>query len=170
MTALTVLALVAGFALATFGFNAPIGVQQGSQTANISPVVGLTFNSMQLVDLQNNLSNRTCSSASPCSVQSQNATDCAGGVTGATGCLKGDFVEEVSLETSATQGFTGTNAEVCLTVDAVVNGATDTGTTFCYTNAAPTQAESIEIFFDVGTSTSGPESVSSVTVVANTPS
>ncbi len=170
VTGLALLALISGYALATLTLAPSIGVQQGSQTSTISSVVGLTFNGTQLVDLANAVANRTCSSTDPCSVESQNATDCAGGVSGATGCVAGDWVEEVSLETSASQRFTASNAEVCLTVDVVVNGTTETGTTFCYTNAAPAFAESIEIFYGVGAPSASPESVSSVTVVANTPS
>jgi acetylornithine/succinyldiaminopimelate/putrescine aminotransferase len=164
---LAVLAMIGGYALASFGMNPPTTVQQGSQTVNIGAVGGLAYESTSLVVLNASLTNTSCaSSAAACNVSGAAATDCAGGVAGASGCLVNDFVEQVVLSTQASTPFSG-NFTVQITLYATVGATTYTGHSFYYINKYDTAVTHLlTLDFGVGTTATGPGAVTSVSVVA----
>jgi hypothetical protein len=165
-TAAIVLAMVGGYALATFSTGGTNSVGQGSQTTTVTAVQGLSWTSTSLVELATATvpAGTTCTSAAPCSVSTAGASDCAGGYTGSTTCAVGDFVEQVTLSTVANTAFTGT-VQITLTVTGT--SGTSSGTTFYYTQSSTTNSvQTIVQDFDIGTSASGPGNVASVTVVA----
>jgi len=165
---LTVLALTGGFTLAATSL--PLGgsnpAQQGSQTTTVAAVNGLTWTSTELQELGGNIVNRTCSFGSPCDVSTTPALDCAGGLPGATGCLSGDFVENVTLTTVAATPFSALSIKITLYVTSL--GTTYPGATFYYHDNAGNSAETITLAFDIGIAANGPTMVSSVTVIAST--
>jgi len=164
--AVTVFALVGGFAMASIGLGQTNTSYQGSQTTTISSVTGLSWTSTMLVELGSAVSNTTCSSGSPCSVTSVAATDCSGGVAGHPGCGAGDFVEQVILTTTANTPFPST---LKITLYVSTGSGTDIGTTFYYTQTSSSNsAVTITQDFDVGSNSSGPGSVTSVSVVIST--
>lgn len=172
VTAALVAAMVGGYAMATLSTGGTNTTYQGTQTTTVSSVAGLSYTSTNLVYLSSAVSSTICSSASPCSVTSANAIDCAGGFTGSTTCAATDYVEQVIFTTTAGTAFPGTG-EIQMTVyvsGTPVGGSATTvaGTTFYYSQTSTSNtAQTITIDFDIGTSSSGPGAVSTVTVIAN---
>jgi hypothetical protein len=162
---LTVLALIGGYALATLGLGQTNSVQQGSHTTTIRPVTGLSWDSTTLVGLEVAVTNSSCSPSPGCDVTSTQATDCAGGVPGSAGCLNGDFVEQVVLNTTAGTNLTGV---VNITLYVTANGTTYTGLSFYYHDSSGNLRELITQDFGIGNATTGPTPVSAVTVIAQT--
>ncbi len=163
---LAMLAMIGGYALASFSMNAPTSVEQGSQTISISGVVGLTYNSTSLMIVEANFTGTTCSAATPCNVSGAAAIDCAGGIVGSATCAQNSFVEQVVLTTVASTDFSG-NGTIHIQLFATVGGTTYTTAPFYYQNShATATAHTITIDFGVGNTTSGPGAVSSVSVVA----
>jgi len=166
-TALTVLTFVGGFAMATIPLGGANTSFQGSQTTTVSNVVGLSYTSTILTNLGGTgVTNTTCSSGTPCSVTSTGATDCAGGVAGHTLCAAGDFVEQVTLTTTASTAFSGT---LKITLYVSTGAGTDTGITYYYTQTSTSNtAQTIVQDFDTGSSSTGPAGVTAVSAVITT--
>jgi len=165
VTALTAMALVSGFAVASIAIGGSNTSHQGSQTTIVANVTGLNWTSTSLVELGLNVTNTTCTLLGPCSVTSAPATDCAGGVTGHAGCLTGDFVEQVLLTTTSHTPFSGT---LKITMYVSTGSGTDVGTSFYYTQ--PSAANGVETIiqdFDIGSWLTGPGPVTAVSVVIN---
>lgn len=162
---LTLLALIGGYAAAS-GFGLGGGAtseQQGAQTTTISGVTGLSWVSTSLTMASSSFTNNTCSSGTPCNVTGTPATSCAGGLTGATSCA-GDWVEEVKLTTVANTPFAST---VVITVYVDTPTGDFAGISFYYTQTSSVNAAiTITQDFGIGTATSGPGSVTAVSVVA----
>jgi hypothetical protein len=164
-TAAIVLSMIGGFAMASLSLGGTNTNYQGSQTTTVASVAGLTWTSTNLEELSAAVTNTTCSSGSPCSVTSAGATDCIGGFTSPVACASGDFVEAVTLTTIAGTAFPGT---VQVTVYVTGTSGTVAGTTFYYTQTSTSNtAQTIVQYFDVGTASSGPGMVSTVSVVAS---
>lgn len=161
---LTVLALSGGFALASFGLGGHYSAQQSSATTTIGPVSGLSYNSTSLTMLAASVTNTSCAGPAGCNVTVAGATDCAGGVPGHTGCLLGDWIEQVTLNTTAAANFTGV-VQISLFVTA--NGDVYSGTTFYYHDVSGNARVLITQDFDIGSGGSGPADVTSVSVVAS---
>jgi len=172
VTAALALAMIGGFTMAILTTGQTNTSYQGSQTTTVSSVTGLSYVSTQLVELSSAVTSTTCTSGTPCSVTSAGATDCAGGFTGSTTCAGNDYVELLDLTTVASTAFPGAGT-VALTVYVTgtpVGGsaATFSGTTFYYSQASSRNtAQTIVIDFDIGTASSGPGTVATVTVIAN---
>ena len=169
-TAAIVAAMVGGFALAQMSIGQTNVSYQGSQTTTVAPIQGLTYISTDLVELSASLTSTVCTSGSPCSVSTADATDCAGGFTGSTGCVATDYVEQVLIHTDANTAFVGTVTLTIYVSGSPVGGsfATFTGTSFYYTQTSTTNAvHSIVIDFDIGTESSGPGAVATVTVIGS---
>ena len=163
---LTVLALIGGFTLANLSLGGSTNSsQQGSHTTTVTPVTGLMWNSTNLQMLSTTVTNTSgCVAPTGCDVSSSNATVCAGSThSGAAWCLQSDFVEQVALNTTADQPFSGT---LQLTVYVTVGGTTYTGETFYFTDSGSNLRQFIFVDFDIGTASSGPAMVTDVTVVA----
>jgi len=169
VTAAIVVAMVGGFALASITTGQVNTSYQGSQTTTVDPVAGLSYVSTQLAMLTADVVSTACTALAPCSVTSAGATDCAGGFTGSTTCAATDYVEEVNLTTDASTAFVGTVTLTVYVTGTPVGGALATfaGTPFHYTQTSTTNgAEPIVIDFDVGTATTGPGAVATISVIA----
>ncbi len=164
--ALAFVALVGGFAAASVQLGQHSNSYQGSQTTTVSAVTGITWNSTSLGMLGSTLTNTTCSEGHACNVTSAGATDCAGGVLGHSGCLAGDFVEQVTLNTVVDTAFPG-NGTLEITVYVTTTGGTTPGIPYYYSQTSDTNAASEPIVqdFDIGSTASGPATVTSVTVI-----
>ncbi len=170
VTAAIVAAMVGGFALAQISTGGTNTSYQGSQTTTVAAVPGLSYVSTDLVALASNVVSTTCTQLTPCSVTSTGATDCAGGFTGSTSCLQNDYAEAVSLSTDANTAFVGTVSLTLYVTGTPIGGSAGTyvGTTFYYTQSSPTNsAQTIVVYFDIGTAISGPGIVGTVTLIAN---
>ena len=173
VTAAIVAAMVGGFALASISTGGTNTTNQGSQTTTVTPVQGISWVSTQLVELTSAVTNTSCSHGSPCSVTSAGAIDCAGGFSGSIACAQSDYVEEVNLTTVFHTPFSGSTMTVSLTVYVTgtpVGGSTPVtvaGIPFFYTQTSGTNSpQPIVIAFDVGTASSGPGAVATVSVIA----
>jgi len=169
-TAAIVAAMVGGFALAQMSIGQTNVSYQGSQTTTVEAVPGLTYVSTTLVELNVALTSSVCTSGSPCSVSTADVTDCAGGFIGSTGCAASDYVEQVLFHTEASTQFIGTVTLTIYVSGSPVGGsfATVAGASFYYTQADPSNSvHSIVIDFDVGTESSGPGAVATVTVIGS---
>lgn len=164
---LTVLALIGGFTLANLQLGPQSNAsQQGSHTTTVSEVTGLTWDATNLTVLATDVTNTTgCASPTGCGVSTSGAIVCAGTTHAGAWCLQNDFVEQVTLNTTAGTPFTGT---VELTVYVTAGGTTYTGEPFYFTDSSGNTRQLIAVDFDIGTAAAGPTVVSSVTVVANT--
>jgi len=164
--AVTVLALIGGYATASIGVGQTYSTYQGSETTTIVSVPGLSWSSTALRGLNSSVSDSpSCSSGTPCSVTAAGAVDCAGGVVNHTGCLSGDFVEEVTLTTVTDTAFPAT-LKITIYVT-TVSSVTYIGTTFYYTQTSPSNsvAQTITQDFDIGPA---PTPISQVTVIVAT--
>ncbi len=166
VTAIAALALVGGFAAATIGLGGPTHQSyQGSQATTVSNVQGLNWTSTSLSAVESNFTGTSCAAASPCSVTTSNALDCAGGVAGATTCVMGDFVEQVVLSTVNDTAFPGT---LNITLYVSTAAATYTGTSFYYTQTSTTNTDhTITLDFGIGTVGGVTAPVTAVDVVIN---
>jgi hypothetical protein len=165
VTALTALALVSGFAVASIAIGGFNTFHQGSHTTVVANITGLNWTSPHLVELSSNVTSSGCTFASPCNVTANSSLECAGGVSGHTGCLAGDFVEQVTLTTVNHVNFTGT-LEITMYVS--TGSGTDTGTSFYYTQTSHLNGvEDIVQDFDIGSYLTGPGPVAAVSVVIN---
>ena len=165
VTALTALALVSGFAVASIAIGGSNTSHQGSQTTIVANVTGLNWNSTSLIELGNATNNTVCTLLSPCSVTSSSPTDCAGGVASHTGCGAGDFVEQVILTTVSHTPFSGT---LKITMYVSTGSGTDVGTSFYYTQtSAANGVQTITQDFDIGSWSTRPGPVTAVSVVIN---
>jgi hypothetical protein len=166
--AVAMVALVGGFAAASVQLGSQTHSYQGSVTTTVGSVTGLSGGNTSFGMLETNVTNTTCSALDPCSVTDAGATDCVGGVPDHTGCLAGDFVEQVTFNTAVDTPFPGSPPET-LAITMYVTNSTGTlsGTTFYYTQTSATNAnsETIVQYFDTGSSASGPAPVTSVTVI-----
>ena len=157
-TIATMIALTAGFALATVNLGQTNTSYQGSQTTTVSGVAGVTYVSTDL-GVSSGVSSTTCTSGSPCTVTSSGATDCVSGT-----CASSDYIETITLTTTAGTAFAGT---VEITVYVTAAGVTTPGATRYYLQPSGSNtAQSIVQVFDIGTVVTGPEAVTSVTVIA----
>ena len=161
---LMVLALIGGYSLASLTLgSAQTSTQQGSLTATVSGVGGLSANSTGL-SLSAGSSNTTGCSATPgCNVTASGATVCSGSTHAGPWCAAGDFVEEVTLNTTPAHPFSGT---VELTVYVTAGGTVYSGAPTYYTDASGNARESITLAFDIGSQATGPALVTAVTVIA----
>jgi len=157
----TVLALTAGFALAGLNLGQTSSEQQGSMTTTVGPVTGLTWNSTMLIELGAAVGPSTCTTQlTACNVTLAGATDCAGGLGGAT-CSTGDWVEQVTLVTTAATPFAGI---VLINLVVVSGGVYHSGSVSYYTDASGNTQQLITQDFDIGTSTPAPVTTVSVVV------
>jgi hypothetical protein len=172
VTAGLVACMISGFAMATvFSTGGSNTTYQGSQTTTVDAVTGLQYSSTNLMELASATGPAGCSSGSPCNVATAGVTVCTGGFTGSTSCAAQDFVQQVNLTTIASTQFPGT-VQLTLFVTGTPAGGSGTTTvatsSFYFTeSAAPSSPTTITLDFDVGTSTTGPGTVTSVTVTAN---
>jgi hypothetical protein len=173
VTAALVASLVGGFALAaTFTTGGQNNAYQGSQTTTIQGVAGLSYVSTNLIELSGNVVNTTCSLASPCDVSAGTAVDCAGGLGVVTGCLATDFIEQVNLTTIVGTQFPGSH-EVKLTLFVTgtpAGGSSETvaSASLYYTESVvPGTAYVVTLDFDVGSISTGPGLIQTVTVIGN---
>ena len=163
---LAVLAMTSGYALADLSLgNAGTPAQQGSQTTQITAVAGLSYSETELTMMPNGFTNTTgCATSPGCSVATASVTTCVGLTGGSSSaCAQGDFAEVVVLTTAPSTPFSGT---VTVTMSVSTALGTSTGVPQYYTNAGGTSAETISLYFDIGTAAGGPEAITSVTVVA----
>lgn len=162
---LTVISLVGGFALASVQLGQTNTTSQGSQTTTITSVPGLGWTSTSLVMLGASVTNSSCGNpVSPCDVSTASVVDCAGGFAGFTGCVAGQWVEQVVLTTTAGTPF-GSSINITLYVS---NGATiTTGIVYDYTDGAGNTAQTIVLDFGIGNMASGPHLVSVLSTVIN---
>ena len=161
---LAVLAMTSGYALADLSLgNAGTPAQQGSETTQITSVAGLTYSETALTMISGFTNDTGCATSPGCSVASASVTTCVGLTGGSTSaCASGDFAEVVVLTTAPSTPFSGT---VTVTMSVSTALGTTIGAPQYYTNAGGT-AQSISLYFDIGTAAGGPESITSVTVVA----
>ena len=104
-----------------------------------------------------------CATTSGCDVTVSNATVCAGSPRASQWCLQDDYAEQVILNTTAGHPFSGT---VAITIY-VTAGTVYTGETFYFIDSSGNSRELLTIDFDIGTASSGPATVASVSVVAS---
>lgn len=163
-TIAAMVALTAGFALATFGLGGTNTVFQGSQTTTVSSVAGLTWSDTKIVELGSAIASSACTTqGSPCSLTTSGATECAGG---AGACAANDFVEQVTISTVVGTAIAAN--PLSLTMYIVIGGATSTGTTYYYSQTSTSNTlETVIIDYDIGTQASGPGVVTSVSVIAS---
>jgi len=171
VTAVIVASMVGGFALATMTLGGGTNTSyQGSQTTTVTSVNGLTwlYTNASAIEGASAVTNPCTVLATACSVQSAGYTICAGGFTGSTGCNSGDFVEQVTLTTVANTAFPATVAVTVYVTGTPVglSAATFSGPTAYFTDTTGNTAQLIVLDFDIGTITSGPGSVTSVSVIA----
>ena len=162
---LTVLALVGGFSVATLSLGASSNAeQQGSHTTSVTSVTGLSWNATTFTELPTAVTNTSgCSTAPGCDVSTSGATVCVGQVAGAGWCGATDFVEQVTLNTTAGTPFSGM---VNITLYVTAGGVTYTSATFHYKDSSGNSRELINEDFDIGTTSTGPAMVTDVTVIA----
>ena len=181
VTAIIVASMIGGFALATMALGGTNTSYQGSQTTTVSPMLGITYVSTQIVQVQGStpvpivckpLAN-VCDVTTGTGVQT-----CAGSYTGSY-CASGDFVEQVNLTTVAGTAFpvlSPSAIAVTLYVTGTPNTGPSSGTQGTYTGltfyfsetAAPLTAQTISFDFDVGVIPGGPGAVTSVSVLVTT--
>jgi hypothetical protein len=170
VTAAIVASMIGGFALASLSTGGTNTSYQGSQTTTVSAVPGISYVSTQLIEVTSATGPfTTCTSVAPCSVTSAGAIDCAGGFVGSTTCAASDYAEQVNLTTDANTAFVGTVTLTVYVTGTPVGGALTTvaGIPFDYTQTSGTNSPTqISILFDVGTATSGPGTIQTVSVIA----
>jgi hypothetical protein len=175
VTAALVACLVGGFALAaSFSIGGQNTAYQGSQTTTVSAIAGLQYSSTNLFELGASVVNSACTVATPCDMTAGSTVDCVAGFSPTTSCVATDFVEVVNLTTLPPTQFPGASHEVRLML--FVTGTPAGGSSqvtvvsgsFYYTEpAAPATAYTITLDFDVGSISSGPGTVNTVTVIGN---
>lgn len=165
---LTVLALTGGFALATVSIGSVHTSQQGSDTTNVQGVAGLSYSSAMLVVSNGSpvINTTGCTQAVPCVVTHSDSVMCVGGTGASTNCAIGEFVEQITLTTTAGTPLSGELSLVVYLGDGV---SIFTGATLHYTDAAGNTQQSIVQDFDLGPVTGTPTAVSTVSIVANVP-
>lgn len=166
---LTVLSLVGGFALANLSLGGSSNAsQQGSHTTTVAQVTGLSWSATQL-SVSSGVGATCQTQGTPCNVSLSSNVTCAGGLSVSLTCGSSDFVEQVVLNTTAGTAMTGT---IGITVFIVSGGNPYSGSTAYYYDYSATghtnSKQFVTIDFDIGTQTTGPASVSDVTVVAST--
>lgn len=175
VTAAIVASMVAGFTLAQMSIGATNTSYQGSQTTTVSPVPGLTWVNTSLTELTTaQVAGLTtgCTVPGACDVTTtvpavHSFSVCAGAVSPLT-CAASDFVENVTLSVG-TVAFPVNTVALTMYVTGPVLG-TLVGPTFYFTelNLGPSPAQTIVLYFDVGTTVTGPGVVTSVSVVVTT--
>lgn len=181
VTAALVACLIGGYAMAAFSTGGINTTQQGSQTTTVGPIQGLTWLSTNLTELTTAQASGNCVSGSPCDLSPGGSAgsfrSCVGGfsVSGTPlACAATDFVEQVNLTTNA-NGIPPPPSMVQLTVfvTGTAPGGTSAVTVACLSTyyeestGAPTVASTITLDFDVGSISTGPGLVTSVTVIGN---
>jgi len=185
VTAAIVASMIAGFALANLSLGSTNNGYQGSQTTNVSSLPGLTWLATQLSGV-NSSTVYTAPCTTPggaCVVGTTAIVLCVGSFSGAYGtssCGDGDFVEEITLTTVLNTLFYGVTAPVTVGLTVYLTGAPPPGIATPATYAGPafyvqetaspgaSNVVHIVLDFDVGTDSSGPGLVSSISVVATT--
>ncbi len=158
VTIVAMLAMVGGFAFATFGFTTQAAPQQGQEYVGISGVAQLSTPTITLAATPSGtVSSTTCTSGSPCSVGTSPVSICLTAT-----CTAGtDDAEIVDFPVAA---YTGTTYTFNIVV--TVNGVSPV-TTY-YTEASGATASSLTLVWDAGAAT-GPTAVTSIDIVANSP-
>jgi hypothetical protein len=174
-TAALVACMVGGFALAAvFSTGGQNTTYQGSQSTTVDPIAGLQYASTGLTQLTAGTGAPGCSVGSPCDVTSANETVCVGGYAPTTSCAAQDYVEQDNLTTTIGTEFSGTTHTVKLTMFVTGTPAGGSGTStvasasfYFSESAAPTFTTTITLDFDLGNVTTGPGTVTGVTVIGN---
>ena len=170
VTAAIVASMIGGFALASISTGGTNTSYQGSQTTTVTAVPGITYVSTQLIQVTSSIGPfTTCSHAAPCSVTTTGAIDCAGGFVGSTTCAVSDYAEQVNLTTVAGTAFVGTLTLTVYATGTPVGGSLTTvaGIPFDYTQISSSNSPTtISILFDVGSASSGPGTVQTISVIA----
>jgi hypothetical protein len=160
-TIATMLALTAGFALATVNLGGANSSYQGSQTTTVSAVAGLNYVSTGIAVATSFVPTSCTPQSGACNVAASGATDCVSGT-----CASSDYIETITLQTVAGTAFPAPGT-VAVTVYVTTTGGTTAGTTQFYSQTVTSNSQvNIVQMFDIGTVSSGPADVTSVTVVA----
>ncbi len=161
---LTVLALIGGFTLASLSLGGPASSsEQGSHTTDVTGVQGLSWTATDLNMTAGAVTNTSgCAASSGCDVSTQSAVVCAGSTHTGPWCNASDFVEQVVLTTTFHQSLGGV---ANITLFLVTSTESYAGETFYFTDSSTNSIETITLDFDIGTASSGPASVTDVTVV-----
>lgn len=180
VTAAIVVSMVAGFAMAELSLGGTSTSAQGSQTTTVTPLNGLTWDFTVLSQVNVSTVLSACGSAlNACNVYSSSAMVCAGTyIVTTTPCAEGDFIEQVNLTTTALEPFFGSAFPVTVSLTVAVTGTpnggglgTYEGPTIWFTESGTggNSAEHIALLFDIGSITTGPGTVTSVSVLAAAP-
>lgn len=158
-------------AFSTGGINQ---TQQGSQTTTVGPIQGLTWVSTNLTELTApNLV--ACPSSGPCDLSVGSYASCVGGFSPSLTCASTDFVEQINLTTVIGVSLPAPPEMVQLTVFVTGTPIGDTSpiTVACLSTyyeestGSPVSLHTLALDFDVGSITTGPGLVTSVTVIGN---
>jgi len=177
VTAAIVAAMVGGFALAEMSIGSTNTSYQGSQTTTVSPVPGLTWVNTSLTELTTTevagLTNG-CTVPGTCAITTiagpvyeHSFSVCAGAVSPLT-CSAGDFVENVTLSVGSVAFPTDTVALTTYLTGPVLGTLVGPTLYFTEQNSFPSTAQTIVLYFDIGTTATGPGMVTSVSVIATT--
>jgi len=173
VTGAIVVAMIGGFALAQLAIGQTNISYQGSQTTTVTAVPGLTWVNTTLFQIPGAAAiTNPCTAPSVCNAATSAYTICAGGFP-AQSCAASDFVENITLTTIVGTPFPNTaiSLTVYLTGTPVGSHSPSTyvgPTCYFYESVTPATAETITLFFDIGTEANGPGSVTSVSVIATT--
>jgi hypothetical protein len=175
VTAAIVAAMVGGFAIAQMQLGGTNTSYQGSQTTTVTNVQGLTWVNTTMTEIPGAVAIlNPCTAVDFCDVTTSGYTVCAGSFPGLT-CGASDFVENITIAVTTTPFVTvGVSLTVYVTGTPVGHSeGTFVGpTSYFFENGppptAPTATEDIVLFFDIGTTVTGPGAVTSVSVVATT--
>jgi len=157
ITIATMLAMTAGFAIATVQLGQTNTNYQGSQTTTVSSVTGLTWTSTVLA-VASATTSTSCAKLTPCDVTSTPSTICVSGT-----CAGTDFVEQITMTTVSGVAFP--TSPIAITVYVTIGSAT-AGTTGYYSETGtPGTAVNIVQMYDIGTAASGPSDVTAVNII-----
>ena len=159
-TIVAALAMVGGFAMASFTFTSSVSAQQGEQNVAVSAVAQLSYTSTSLTSGQ-----------SPAAAGTTSGTASAVGTTAETYCVSlatcsaSDDAEviafAVAVNPSSTAAYT-----FHLTISVDAGGTTTTSTTY-FTEAASATASTLTLVYDLGSASPG--AVTSVNIIGNSP-
>jgi hypothetical protein len=176
VTAAIVAAMVGGFAIAQMQLGGTNASYQGSQTTTVSDVPGLTWVNTTMTEILGAATvSDPCTVVDVCDATTSGFTVCAGSFPGLA-CSESDFVENVTIAVNTLTAFPTHTVALTVYVTGTPPGGTEgtyVGPTSYFTETgttptAPLAPENIVLFFDIGTTVTGPGAVSSVSVVATT--
>lgn len=159
-TIVAVLAMVGGFAMASFTFAVSQSTQQGEQNVSVSAVAQLSYTSTDLSASQTATAAGTTSGAAS-AVGSTAETYCVS----TAACSASDDAEIIAFAIVANPSST-TAYTFHLTV-AVDSGGTTTSATTYYSEAASATASTLTLVYDLGSASPGV--VTSVNIIGNSP-